>query len=243
MGYNPAVVQHKPGCEGMMKKSIVVGVVGLILLAAASVYAMGDIFVSGAWRYKMTVTVETPEGIKTGSGVYEVSNSASTVKIIDLPQATNPAKVVGEAVVVDLEKRGKLFALIDANGPYKILYSAFPVTGATTPTGIRYYNEHLKPGMKAILATEQPRLVYFKDMTDPKSVQPVNRDDLAASFGEGVKLQKIEIEITDDSVTTGIEKFLPWLERLKSNIDGTTITTSNDLSNVLHVGNFKKEGK
>jgi hypothetical protein len=51
--------------------------------------------------------------------------------------------------------------------------------------------------------------VTFGDIKDPTSVARVDPDDLAASFGAGVKLKAITVEITDDAVTTGIEKRLP----------------------------------
>ncbi|MDJ0979954.1 MAG: hypothetical protein QNI87_15620, partial [Erythrobacter sp.] len=39
----------------------------------------------------------------------------------------------------------------------------------------------------------------------------VDPDDLSASFGEGVELQRITVELTDEPVTTGIEERLGWL--------------------------------
>ena len=42
---------------------------------------------------------------------------------------------------------------------------------------------------------------------DPKSVKPVDPDDLAAAFGEGVSLKDITVEITDDPVTWGMDDF------------------------------------
>jgi len=62
--------------------------------AAIAVVAMDDSYVSGTWRYKMTVVVETPEGIKSGSAVREVSNSTPWLGL-DLPEAGNPAEVSG----------------------------------------------------------------------------------------------------------------------------------------------------
>ena len=57
----------------------------------------------------MTITVDTPEGVKTGSAVHEISNSKG---LFGFPDAGNPADIEGEAVVVDLGERGVLFALI-----------------------------------------------------------------------------------------------------------------------------------
>lgn len=56
-----------------------------------------------------------------------------------------------------------------------------------------------------------PFLVRYRDEKDPKTVEAVDPGNLAASFGEGVRLKRVTIETTRESVTTGLEKRLPWL--------------------------------
>jgi hypothetical protein len=193
--------------------------------------ASGPFTVSGTWRYKMTVTVETPDGDKIGYAVRELSNSASNIKIIDLPQSTNSAKVKGEAVVVDLGKRGKLFALLKGykgnhNHASQIIYKLFG--GGTNVEGIKKLNSLANE--KAILQiADYPMLVTFKDINDPKTValvmdierdkkdntaQPrylIKADNFEELFGKGVKLKEITIEMTDEPVTSSIDGILPWL--------------------------------
>ena len=57
-----------------------------------------------------------------------------------------------------------------------------------------------------------PMLVTFGDLDDPTSVERVDPDDLAATFGEGVSLKRITVQVTDDPVTSGIGQRLGWLE-------------------------------
>jgi hypothetical protein len=45
----------------------------LFIILAMSVWALNEKPPSGTWRYKMTVEVETPEGIKSGLAVREVT--------------------------------------------------------------------------------------------------------------------------------------------------------------------------
>jgi hypothetical protein len=199
----------------------------LILCGSVAAQAMGDLYVSGTWRYKMTVVVETPEGIKTGSAVREISNSTSSVSL-GLPQATNPATVRGEAVVVDLGKRGVLFALISDQSDEEF-YQAFPVPGSAPATmeGIKYYNS-LKIGSKATLDPTMypgyPMLVTFTDTKDLKSIEklmqwewidgkyPVRyrlkENNFEKFFGEGVKLKEITFEIVNSPLTSVIGKYL-----------------------------------
>ncbi len=208
-GYNPGVVTLNR-IEGQMKKILLIA--GLFIIGgSSSVLAMGDLYVSGTWRYKMTVTVETPEGIKTGSAVREVSNSTSSVRL-DLPEAGNPPKYKGEAVVIDLGKRGYLFAL----GSYKEFYGAFPVKAPDTIEGIKYYNS-LPSGEKTSLKRENfPWFVIFTDINDPQSIKTIDPDNLSEVFGVGVKLKEITVEITEDQVTWGeVRNALKWFREKK----------------------------
>jgi hypothetical protein len=54
--------------------------------------------------------------------------------------------------------------------------------------------------------------VKFRDLNDPTSVEVVDPNDLAASFGPGVKLVEATIAVTPDAVTDGIDSRLPWLK-------------------------------
>ncbi len=85
-------------------------------------------------------------------------------------------------------------------------------------------------------------LVTFGDLDDPTSVEEVDPDDLGATFGEGNSLRRITVQITDDPVTTGIEKRLEWLSeypepRLDPEYRGST---NPNLSQSLWHGDFRK---
>lgn len=46
-----------------------------------------------------------------------------------------------------------------------------------------------------------PALVTFPDINDPVTVTKVDPDNLAATFGPGVSLKRITLELTDEPVT------------------------------------------
>ena len=227
-----------------------------LVLVAGVAFAMGDLYVSGTWRYKITVEIETPEGIKTGSAVHELSNSDSSVEILDFPESVNPPKFKGEAVVVDLGKRGVVFATLPTD-PYWMFLNTFPVKNATATEGIKYYNS-LPIGLKKDLAPKDyPPFVMFKDISDPKSVTLVKGhrfdvekqdhipvDEFEALFGPGVRLKSITLEITDDPVTWGkVDAHLKWLAVLqhkKARLSGSTniAITTNNLADNLGAGSF-----
>ncbi len=145
-------------------------------LLPAHAHALGDRPVrSFSQNFKVIVTVETPEGLKSGYAVRRIGNAAP---LINLPDVGNAASVRGEAVAVDLGERGVLFALISHYSDNEF-YNAFPLPGerigigGSSERGIAYYAT-LKPGDRGALNPRffpgYPKLVTFTDMNDPKSV-------------------------------------------------------------------------
>lgn len=59
-----------------------------------------------------------------------------------------------------------------------------------------------------------PLMVRFSDINDPASIQKVDPKNLAASFGEGVELRSVRVEITDGPISTKVHKKLPWLKHV-----------------------------
>ncbi len=216
------------------------------------------------YRYRLTVEVDTPEGLRTGSSVIEV-----TTRISGRYSIPNPGQVIhsvrGEAVVVDLGSRGTL--LIDWAST--VLFLAAPQVPLATTRGLPN-SSHLDFDIrfKAALAlagaqviprdyrdrigsrhqpgdppSAWPMMVRFRDLADPKSVEKINPDDLSASFGAGVKLRRITAERTDDPVTSGILARLPWLDSAtpKSLDDDFEPTTTPTFAQRIAFSDFVKE--
>ena len=226
--------------------------VGVALLIALLTGWWKYEFPSGTWRYKMTVTVETPEGIKTGYAVREVVFTDGPKLLPDVAGAN--WSVRGEAVAVDLGQGKYLFALMDIDGSYRIVHDAFPYSPASGQNIVRYYKS--LTGQKKVLEHNQyPTLVTFTDIKDPKTVTlvyggqldettqqvlPVN--DLEKIFGKGVKLKDITLEMTDEDVTWKVANFLSWLNQYyDQRLDGErfgTIESKYRLANSLSAGSF-----
>jgi len=180
------------------------------------------------YRYRMTVEVETPEGLKTGSSVLQVDTRFETNPESPASQRIS-RRVKDEAAFVDLGERGSLFALLrsedDVDFAKRIMFLMAPkgrdkngdrflgrfnnMLEMTEPFELPATQEEINPSLAEMKA--QPMLVTFGDLDDPTSVARVDPDDLAASFGDGVSLSRITVQITDDPVTTGIEERLGWL--------------------------------
>ena len=210
------------------------------IIGITSVVGWNVFYPSATWRYKMTVTVETPEGIKTGYAVREV-NVQLTPRV--LPEVRGiEYSIKGEAVAVDLGDRGVLFALLSSETVWDhaeyLVPRSFPANhykdipgGSRGRKHVRFYQDLAKTKNKATLKfDEYPMFVRFKDIADPKTVEKVDATNLVASFGEGVTLQNIQIEMTSEEVTVGMAKLLPWLPNRRY-VTGYLGSTADDILN------------
>jgi hypothetical protein len=180
-------------------------------------------------RYKMTVEVETPEGLKSGSAVRKVTYYEPP-PFPSIGENRGYVEVIGEAVVVDLPGGKSLFALLtnedgDVDYGSAVIQMAYPDMRETrvddplpkesvfdrmddTPQAVEIWPTPPKRfwarGMSAT-----PMLVKFRDIADPNSVVRVDPTNLMASFGWDVELKRITVQVTDEPVTVGIEKRLP----------------------------------
>ena len=192
---------------------------------------MGGGKIYPTYRYRLTVEVDTPEGLKTGSSVIEVATSKGNKFAIPSPGSLS-YKVRGEAVTVDLGARGLMFALLRSDESSDWAAGAFEAMAPETTIKERMKSDDAYGDSRAAAlllkgpqvvprwrepyrsATKQPRsgypmLVRFADIADPRTVAKVDPDALAASFGKGVTLRRITVERTEDAVTSGIEGRLP----------------------------------
>ncbi len=179
-------------------------------------------------KYRLTLEVEMNGTVQTGSGVIE-ERWYNQIYFKDL--ANGIPWVVhtrGEAVTVDLGSRGSLFALLTgperkSRGSSQTYFSPDPQQvlltqlspvgqGRITPDILEQLSR--RRDIVKIPVEGLPMLVRFRDISDPTSVEEVNPDDLAASFGPGIKLRGATIAISDEPVTVGIEEKLRWLKVL-----------------------------
>jgi len=211
---------------------------------------------SEEFRYRMTVEVDTPQGLRTGSSVIEVKVSDPGPN--SLPEAGVNTKVRGEAIAVDLPGGKTLFALLSstdsADGAAGYAYEALKPTqyrgdyaviqktkelkrmrgvGALRCPKTWYDRGGRRVGRKEDIRTDCPILVSFRDLRDPRSVELVDPANLAATFGERVSLHRITVQITDEPVTSGIQQRLGWLGNF-----GQSNYSSADFPSGIPLGDF-----
>jgi len=182
-----------------------------IVLILLGIYGFWELkYPSDSFRYKLTLVVDDNGKVITASSVRQVTvrNGPKFT-----PESNPDVNLKGEAMVVDLGEKGVLFVVLrsesDIDYGYRIAFETFPELGGTG-NGISKYGEF--KAKRELGFDKLPMLVWFRDINDPKTVGWVDPNDLEKTFGKGVKLVSATIEMTDERVTTGIEKGLTWLQ-------------------------------
>jgi hypothetical protein len=238
----------------MIVRRVLVGVlasVGAFVLSGCELISP-----TSTYRQKITVELETLDGPKTGSAIVEVSY----LEITSSNGGNGNALLGGEAVAIDVAPKKTLFALLgSASGADRSSYQAQLIGDALNagaraeppvnfPSGRYGYSvaDHKVIGDSRVqldLPRElYPMLVTFADDKDLTSVMLVEPSDLAARFGAGVKLKRISVAVTDEPVTTGIEKRLIAMGFEKGRgLDRTGIVNANlTLAQRLSYNDFVK---
>jgi hypothetical protein len=158
------------------------------------------------YRYRMTVHVVTPAGPRSGSSVLEITH---------YPNGARPTRLRGEAAAVDPGGQ-TLFALLCGRGSESAAetyaYAAYDPPVAYGAEAWREMAEYIKRQTRpaTLKAQDLPTFVRFRDPADARTVELVDPSNLSASFGLGTRLNRVEIEITQDPVTSTIERRLPY---------------------------------
>jgi hypothetical protein len=196
---------------GLSLKTIGLILAALILIPAAW---LGSVVVYEAWntythRFRLTLEVDTPEGVKSGSSVIEV---AVWQKADWFPQTGGfGSRVRGEAVFVDLGNSRNVIAVLGL-GPTASKVDLHYLAGeAFSRSFPRWYFEAPNWVGRAELRGELiPTLITFSDLNNPKTARVVRPQELPQVFGNGFKLRSAFVEMTSDPVTHKIEEQLPW---------------------------------
>lgn len=189
------------------------------------------------WSNKITIEVETPNGLVSGSIVTRETASFTTGALVPPDARGGGVSRAGEAVVVDLGGGKYLFALLPNPDSTQIFFPGQgPQDVAPKMAGLIGQSRTLSP--KDCPKVSFPMLVTLSDINNPKTVKEVPSTNIAAVFGSGYRLKAVTLEITDEAVTMGvIEKALVWLPGLNGGyLSGDSSNDGRFYS--LHAGHF-----
>lgn len=205
----------------MRKLSIVIS----LLLFVAAAYAINYVYLSVVSDFKYRLVLTFTEGGRsfTKSGVGRVIFRRQLCFIPGMP-CVSPS-IQGEAIPVDLSDGSQVFILLGAVGPYSPQPHAF--TGFVLGQylwergGSRSdYQIHPKPGIALQLPRKDfPGIIFFSDPNDPRTATWVNPDNIITAAPPLSETRRRVIsataEVTTEPVTSGLQKKLPWISRIK----------------------------
>ena len=171
-------------------------------------------------KYRLTVEVQTPEGVKSASGVMAVHPDRSYSR-------GGHTLTRGDAVLVDLGGGKNLLALlahidnksVDLDGINYVALRAYNAAGRKAS-----FNEMSRmTGVVPVTGALVPVLVTFTDLNDPGTAREVLPDEVEAGLGKGFDVSSISVEVVPNGlwpldfggplgepVTRGTEAKLPW---------------------------------
>lgn len=195
--------------------------VGPLLLLAALVIGDQIRINRPNHKYRLTVEVETPQGVRSASGIMAVHPDRSYSR-------GGKTATRGDAVFVDLGGGKNLVALLAHFDKTleldKINYVALRAYKAAG-RNVSFNQMSQMTGVVPVTGEVIPVLVSFSDPADPATARLVPPDDIEGALGKGIRLRGISAEVVPngvwpldfggplgDPVTRAIAARLPWLE-------------------------------
>jgi hypothetical protein len=182
-----------------------------LLAASAGATVAGCTSRNKALRYRVTIEVGTPLGLKIGTSVLEsVFNSGNRF------ENSGKAWTNGQAPYVDLGSGRYLFSTLSDPFEKAAMFSLllkvlrYPETRPplADPGGSAVDQANGTMPFGVVRRQDYPLLVTFGDVNAPETVKEVDPDDLEESFGTGHWLKSITVQIVDrrEPLTGGFEK-------------------------------------
>jgi hypothetical protein len=173
-------------------------------------------------KYRLTVEVETPDGIKSASGVMAVTPDRGYSR-------KGHTATGGDALFIDLGSGKNLVTLLahldhtlDLDG---MNYVALRAYGSSSGQRVSFNEMSRIRGVVPVTGELIPVLAAFADPADPSTMQTVPPDNIASVLGNGFRLHGVSTEVVPNGfwpvdfggvlgepVTRGIEAKLPWLK-------------------------------
>jgi hypothetical protein len=213
------------GC--LVAVGILVGIVVLVVVFVLSGFQHIHV------RYRVTVEVQDGEQIRMGSSIIDASYDIEP-DYVTWSGPNTYVRVEGYAPTVDLGEKGLLFLtfqdaertvdeMTERNEQWRCVVGdigCLPSAAYRTPIINRPFSERKttleqllrQSGPREVPFIVLPRLVRFRDVDGGHKLVPVSPNDLAASFGPGLQLKRVTLELANDPITPMPPIWPQWLK-------------------------------
>lgn len=191
----------------------------LLAIAVAGYVGYSLAYPTYTYRFRVTIEVETTDGVKTGSSVLEIV-TVQYPAWTTFYTGTSHTIARGDAVFVDLGNGRNIIALntlgddISDTRADNFAPRSFLRADPSTPGGVFWAREMLKrTGERTVYAGDlNPTLVTLRDLQDPRSIVSVPFHSPATVLGADILRVRSWIELTKDPVTWKLKDRIPWIE-------------------------------
>lgn len=183
-----------------------------------------------SYNYQLIISVRDHGELRMVSSVVGVRESSSPTGAANRPQ------VCGEAMVIPLQSGRFIFVLLEGGqvepqkgrarwlaAPTQVLLHRLGLPGnwaSGDDTGIRKLGD-IRQSFQ-LLPYEWPEIVTFKNAKDPRTILRVDPENESATLGEGVEIERLTLQVTNDAITRGqLKSVLPWFDSSKEHLDGS----------------------
>lgn len=197
------------------------GIIAAVLaLLVGGVVVWWKVNYTYTYRYRLTLAIEVDGKVHTGSSVIEVVWETGPGQSSFLG-GVQPI-VRGQGVFIDLGPRGAVVATFltgerseKPDGSQAAIWLAARAFDNKSTKKELPELERLQ-GRRDLTPDNMPRLIWFSDISDPKTARKFKVDDIPTLFGPGARLAAAYVEITRDPIVIDIDKKLPWYSMLAS---------------------------
>ena len=206
-------------------------VLGVIVLAVIGIPVawLGGGLVYQTWHsyshsFRLTLEVDTPDGVKSGSSIIRVTTSehAPWLPIANFVEHS----VRGEAAFVDIGNGRNVIATLGFGQSGRDDRIANLAAGAIGHDKEFWYRKTPSHGQAELTGPLIPLLVSFSDLNGPATGREVNPGEFRNVFGPDVHFKRVWIEMIPSPIwpfewtrglvsTPRIEKVMPWLAHME----------------------------
>lgn len=202
----------------------------LVPLALLAAFYVADQIRLGRpdYKYRLTVTIDTPNGARSASSLLSVRPNRGYG---GSGSGSSAPRTTGEAVVVPLPANRAVVALLafGAKGQDFEEASFLPMRAlAAEGRRIQFRDTKTLTGTRvAVQGGERPVMILLNNAGDPSSASRIMSEDGAAELGSGYRITSVSVEVVaagfwpldfggalGEPVTRNIAKTLPWLRNI-----------------------------